>query len=174
MADPALSEIERAAHGALDLLSKPQRDVLCVLAGAPALRKIRARPTHATWRALATLGLITTDVGGQVPTPVGLAVVALLHPEASMPTNPTIAAPATTVVPQLPDTIRPIGSYQISLQHGPNGYQASAYGGFPPHVVARTVWLPDPGATLAAIAAAVTPNFTRTAARDLAPPRDDD
>lgn len=86
-----------------------------------------------------------------------------------MTTSPT-AAPA----PQLPDTIRPVGSYQLSMQHGPRGYQASAYGGWPAHVVARTPWLPTPGAALAAIAAAITPNFTRAAARDLAPPRDDD
>lgn len=74
----------------------------------------------------------------------------------------------------LPDTIRPIGSYQLSLQHGPLGYQASAYGGWPARVVARSPWAADPAAALAAIAAAIAPNFTRAAARDLAPIRDDD
>lgn len=86
-----------------------------------------------------------------------------------MTTNPTAAA-----APALPDTIRPIGSYQLSMQHGPRGYQASAYGGWPAHVVARSGWQATPGDALAAIAAAIAPNFTRAARRDLAPPRDDD
>jgi hypothetical protein len=87
-----------------------------------------------------------------------------------MTTSPTPAAAA----PQLPDTIRPVGSYQLSMLHGPSGYQASAYGGWPARVVARSPWLPTPGDALAALAAAIAPNFARAARRDLAPPRDDD
>jgi hypothetical protein len=86
----------------------------------------------------------------------------------------TAPASQPAPAPQLPATVRNIGAYQLGMNHGPDGYQAYAVGGFPSRTVARSPWLPTPGAALAHIAAAVTPNFTRAAARDLAPPRDDD
>ncbi len=77
-------------------------------------------------------------------------------------------------MPELPATVRAIGEAKVTVQHGPEGYRAVAVAGQLKLVMADSGWKPGIGEALAALAAAMTPGFTRSAARAMRAPAGDE